>query len=152
MLTFLEKYFIIITVTVIVFDLEVTAMHKRSRQRELLLEILRSTTCHPDADWVYARMREQMPNVSLGTVYRNLALLAGEGTILKLDVGSHADRFDGNPSPHYHLACKTCGAVVDMPMAYSSALNAAAEAQSGCKIEEHALLFYGKCPSCTGNL
>ena len=127
-------------------------MQKRSRQRELLLEILRSTTCHPDADWVYARMREKMPNVSLGTVYRNLSLLAGDGTILLPDVGAHADRYDGNPMPHYHLACRECGAVVDMPMAYSPMLNTKAEAESGCKIEAHALLFYGKCSQCAGNL
>ncbi|MBE7062237.1 MAG: transcriptional repressor [Clostridia bacterium] len=127
-------------------------MQKRSRQRDLLLEILRSTTCHPDADWVFARMREQMPNVSLGTVYRNLSRLAEEGIILKLDVGQNADRFDGCINPHYHLACKGCGAVVDMPMAYTPNLNAAAEAESGCEIEGHALLFYGKCPSCAGSL
>ena len=118
-------------------------MQKRSRQRELLLEVLQSTTCHPDADWVFSQMREKMPNVSLGTVYRNLAKLAEEGVILKLDVGQHADRFDGYNKPHYHLACRGCGAVVDMPMDYSPALNTEAEKKSGCKIEEHALLFYG---------
>lgn len=127
-------------------------MQKRSRQRDLLLEILRSTTCHPDADWVYARMREQLPNVSLGTVYRNLSRLAAEGVILKLDVGQSADRFDGCNTPHYHLACRECSAVVDLPLTYTVALNTAASAESGCEIEGHSLLFYGKCPSCTGNL
>ncbi len=127
-------------------------MQKRSKQRELLLEVLRSTACHPDADWVFSRMREKMPNVSLGTVYRNLAKLAEEGIILKLDVGQHADRFDGCSKPHYHLACRGCGAVMDMPMDYAPALNTEAAEKSGCEIEEHALLFYGKCPSCTGSL
>lgn len=125
-------------------------MQKRSRQRELLLEILCSTTCHPDADWVYARMREKMPNVSLGTVYRNLARLAEEGVILKLDVGQTKDRFDGFAAPHYHLACKGCGAVVDIPLAYTKSLDDNAGKESGCEIESHSLLFYGKCPSCTG--
>ncbi len=125
-------------------------MQKRSQQRELLLEILRSTTCHPDADWVFARMREKMPHVSLGTVYRNLSRLAEEGIILKLDVGQSADRFDGMAAPHYHLACKACGAVVDMPLPYTAQLDAAAERQSGCRIEGHSLLFFGKCPSCAG--
>ncbi len=127
-------------------------MQKRSRQRDLLLEILRGTTCHPDADWVFTRMREQLPNVSLGTVYRNLSRLAEEGIILKLDVGQNADRFDGCNAPHYHLACNGCGAVVDLPLAYTTALNTAATEESGCEIEGHSLLFYGKCPSCTGNL
>ena len=127
-------------------------MQKRSQQRELLLEILRSTTCHPDADWVFARMREKMPHVSLGTVYRNLSRLAEEGTILKLDVGQSADRFDGCAAPHYHLACKKCGAVVDIPLRYTAQLDTAAAEESGCRIEGHSLLFFGKCPSCTGVL
>lgn len=126
-------------------------MH-RSRQRDLLLEILRGTHCHPDADWVYARMREKMPHVSLGTVYRNLARLSEEGTILRLDVGRQADRFDANPMPHYHLACKTCGSVLDLSLAYENALDAAAAAESGFEIEGHSLLFFGKCPSCAGSL
>ncbi|MBQ7036503.1 MAG: transcriptional repressor [Clostridia bacterium] len=125
-------------------------MQKRSRQRELLLEILCGTTCHPDADWVFSKMREKMPNVSLGTVYRNLARLSEEGVILKLDVGQGADRFDGCNDPHYHLACRCCGAVVDVPMAYTPALNDTAKKESGCEIESHSLLFFGKCPSCTG--
>ncbi len=125
-------------------------MQKKSQQRDLLLEILRSTTCHPDADWVFSRMREKMPHVSLGTVYRNLSRLAQEGTILKLDVGQAADRFDGEASPHYHLACKKCGAVVDLPLSYDVRVNTAAEKESGCEIEGHSLLFFGKCPSCAG--
>jgi len=127
-------------------------MQKRSRQRELLLEILQGTACHPDADWVFSHMREKMPNVSLGTVYRNLSRLAEEGVILKLDVGQSADRFDGCAVPHYHLACRECGAVVDLPMAYAPHLDKNAAVESGCEIERHSLLFFGKCPSCTGNL
>ena len=127
-------------------------MRKRSRQRELLLEVLRSTTCHPDADWVFSKMREKMPNISLGTVYRNLSLLAREGTILKLATGEQADRFDGCAAPHYHLLCRGCGSVLDLPMPYAEALNTGAADESGCEIEGHSLLFYGKCPSCTGIL
>lgn len=127
-------------------------MQKRSRQRELLLEILQGTTCHPDADWVYARMREKMPHVSLGTVYRNLARLSEEGAILRLDTGQNAARFDGNAAPHYHLACRACGKVLDLSMPYMDALNTAALADSGCAVEGHSLLFFGKCPSCAGSL
>ena len=127
-------------------------MRKRSRQRELLLEVLRSTPCHPDADWVFSKMREKMPNISLGTVYRNLSLLAREGTILKLATGEQADRFDGCAAPHYHLLCRGCGSVLDLPMPYAEALNTGAADESGCEIEGHSLLFYGKCPSCTGIL
>ncbi|MDD6308408.1 MAG: transcriptional repressor [Clostridia bacterium] len=125
-------------------------MKKRSRQRELLLEVLRNTTCHPDADWIFQRMREKMPNISLGTVYRNLAKLSADGTILKLQVGQNAERFDGCTDHHYHLACNVCGHVLDLSVPYASALDAAAS-ESGCLVEKHTLLFHGKCPSCMGN-
>ncbi len=125
-------------------------MQKRSRQRELLLEVLQGTTCHPDADWVFCEMRKTLPSISLGTVYRNLAHLTAEGVITKLQVGQHADRFDGNITPHYHMACTTCGRVLDLPLPYKSVLDEAAQKDSGCIIDSHALIFYGKCPSCTG--
>lgn len=125
-------------------------MEKRSRQRELLLEVLRGTTCHPDADWVFSEMRKTMPGISLGTVYRNLARLAADGVITKLQVGQHADRFDGTINPHYHMACKACGKVVDLMLPYDFVLDEAAQNESGCKIDSHTLVFYGECPSCMG--
>ncbi len=124
-------------------------MQKRSRQRELLLEVLRGTTCHPDADWIFSEMRKIMPSISLGTVYRNLSHLAAEGVITKLQVGQHADRFDGNTTHHYHMACKACGDVLDLPLPYEDILDTAAQKESGCEIDSHALIFYGTCPSCT---
>lgn len=125
-------------------------MERRSRQRDLLLEVLRGTTCHPDADWVYNEMRKTMPNISLGTVYRNLSRLAAEGVIMKLQVGHHADRFDGTTKPHYHMVCKTCDSVLDLMLPYQSALDESLELDNGCRIDSHTLTFYGECPSCMG--
>ena len=76
---------------------------KYSRQRESIKNYLQSTTEHPTADTVYAHVREKVPNISLGTVYRNLNLLAEAGDALKISTPSGGDRFDGRTNPHYHF-------------------------------------------------
>lgn len=76
---------------------------KFSRQRQAIMDYLMSTTEHPTADTIYANVKEQYPNISLGTVYRNLNLLADEGQILRLSCGDGSDHFDGTIEPHYHF-------------------------------------------------
>ena len=77
-------------------------MLKRSKQRESIKKFLISRYDHPTAETVYMNIKEEFPNISLGTVYRNLSLLADIGEIQKLSTGIGPDRFDGNPKPHYH--------------------------------------------------
>ena len=79
-----------------------------SKQREALLRVLRSTRSHPTAYWVYEELRKEIPNISLGTVYRNLAKLAQNGDILKLDIISDKERFDGFTARHAHFVCNEC--------------------------------------------
>ena len=81
---------------------------KYSRQREAIKEYLHNTKEHPTADKVYVNIRKEYPNISLGTVYRNLNLLVEHGEILKLSCTDGSDRFDGNPVPHYHFVCNKC--------------------------------------------
>ena len=81
-------------------------MLKRSKQRESIKKFLISRYDHPTAETVYMNIKEEFPNISLGTVYRNLSLLADIGEIQKLSTGIGPDRFDGNPTPHYHFICK----------------------------------------------
>ena len=81
-------------------------MLKRSKQRESIKKFLISRYDHPTAETVYMNIKEEFPNISLGTVYRNLSLLADIGEIQKLSTGIGPDRFDGNPKPHYHFICK----------------------------------------------
>lgn len=76
---------------------------KYSRQREAIKASLMNRCDHPTADALYASIREEFPNISLGTVYRNLNLLVETGEIRKLSCGSGADHYDGDVSPHYHL-------------------------------------------------
>ena len=89
---------------------------KHSKQREAIMAFLKTRYDHPTADTVYMNIRQEFPNISLGTVYRNLSLLADLGEIQKLTPGQGPDRFDANVQPHYHFICKTCGQVMDMDM------------------------------------
>ncbi len=88
-------------------------MKHYSKQREAILEVLRSTDTHPTANWIYERVREIIPNISLGTVYRNLSGLTADGAILQIDVGDGFEHFDGDISPHLHLYCRECGKIFD---------------------------------------
>ena len=85
-----------------------------TRQRTILLEELRKTATHPTADELYHMVRQRLPRISLGTVYRNLDLLAEQGEILKLESAGSSKRFDGVTRPHYHARCQKCGRVVDI--------------------------------------
>ena len=87
---------------------------KYSRQRESIKEFLRSRTDHPTADTVYENLRQIYPNISLGTVYRNLSLLSDIGEIRKLTNFGSADRYDGRVAPHSHFMCTRCNRVIDM--------------------------------------
>ena len=80
--------------------------YKYSRQREEIKKYLSTRKDHPSADQVYAAMRQEIPNISLGTVYRNLTMLADTGEILRLRVGDGVDHFDYDTSEHYHFICK----------------------------------------------
>ena len=124
---------------------------KYSRQRAAILSFLQSRRDHPTAETVYTRMKEAFPNISLGTVYRNLNQLAEAGMIAKHSFGVLSiDHFDYNTSPHYHFVCKCCNAVIDLPMEHSgfaSIDEAASEGFDGL-IEEHRLYFCGICKNC----
>ena len=93
-------------------------MLKYSRQREAIKTFLAGRYDHPTAETVYLGIKEEFPNISLGTVYRNLSLLSDIGEIQKLSTGIGPDRFDGNPALHYHFICKHCGSVLDLSVNY----------------------------------
>lgn len=86
-----------------------------SPKREAILQCLRSTTCHPSAEWVYAQLKPHIPDLSLATVYRNLARFRSEGAVQVIGCVDGEDRYDGNTAPHGHFICRTCGAVIDLP-------------------------------------
>lgn len=87
---------------------------KYSRQRAAIKEYLNSTHEHPNAEIVYENLKERFPNISLGTVYRNLSLLSELGEIKKVATQKGPDRFDAELRPHYHFSCMECGDIIDI--------------------------------------
>ena len=87
---------------------------KHSKKRDAILECVRSTKTHPSAEWVYAQLKPQIPDLSLGTVYRNLSMFKQEGIIGSMGVVDGMERFEGNTSPHAHFVCSHCSAVIDV--------------------------------------
>ena len=122
---------------------------KYSRQRESILQYLRSTKCHPTAETVYQHIVADHPNISLGTVYRNLTLLTELGEINKITAFDGPDRFDGNVTPHYHFLCRECGAVLDLEMDSLAHIDLLAAHNFKGTIESHTVQFFGKCPDCS---
>lgn len=121
---------------------------KYSRQREAIVNYLKSTTAHPTAEIVYENIRKTYPNISLGTVYRNLNLLVNHNKILKLSYGDGSDHFDGNTIPHNHFVCRCCNRVLDLEMEPIDHINIIAGAGFSGKVEGHFTYFYGICKDC----
>lgn len=121
---------------------------KYSRQREAIKQYLSSTKAHPTADSVYMHVKEEFPNISLGTVYRNLNLLADLGEVIKITTPDGADRFDAETKPHYHFCCNKCGAVLDMNIPDLDELNTYASKNFDGEIDGHTILFHGICNKC----
>ena len=123
-------------------------MIKRSRQREAIQKCLAGRYDHPTAEMVYMSIKDEFPNISLGTVYRNLSLLSDLGEIRKIPVSGGPDRFDGNPGGHYHFSCRKCKSVLDLELTQQEQLNELAGKNFPGIIEEHTILFTGICPNC----
>lgn len=123
-------------------------MPNYSRQRESIKKYLETHPTHPTAETVYLDMREEFPNISLGTVYRNLNLLADMGEILRISSGSRPDRYDGNTRPHYHFICNQCGKLLDMDMEPNQSIDQEAGLNFSGIITGHVTHFFGLCPEC----
>ena len=128
---------------------EIPRMNAPSRrltpQRAEILAELRAAADHPTATELYERLRPRLPRLSLGTVYRNLDVLATDGQVVKLPGRGAEARYDGVPEPHDHARCRCCGAVSDLPgreMAGEPSLPA------GFVLEERRLEYVGVCAAC----
>ena len=122
---------------------------KHFKKREAVLECLRGTNSHPGAEWVHAQLRREYPDISLGTVYRNLAMFKDQGLIASVGTVNGVERFDANTEPHVHFICSSCHRVDDLPdMEIPASLNAAANACSGGQAQTCHLSFTGKCREC----
>jgi Fur family ferric uptake transcriptional regulator len=125
-----------------------TTHNRVTKQRLVILEELRGLRSHPTAEELYAKVRERLPHVSLGTVYRNLDLLAASGEILQLNAGGNVRRFDGDTHAHCHVRCMICGRVGDVRVDRDlSSATAHAQAE-GFAIVASRLEFDGICAAC----
>lgn len=119
-----------------------------SKKRQAILDAIRSTGSHPDAEWIYNRLKPEYPDLSLATVYRNLRSFAEAGEISCVGVVGGSERYDRNTHRHAHLICSACGAVIDLEGIGVSADYAAAELMTGGRVLSHSLTFTGLCGKC----
>lgn len=119
-----------------------------TRQRQVILEIVNSMRTHPTADEIYEIVRKKLPKISLGTVYRNLDLLAQNGTIQVYEHSGSQKRFDGNAHEHYHVRCVSCGRIDDAHQCPCEDLERLIKGKTDYEIIGHRLEFIGLCPSC----
>jgi Fur family peroxide stress response transcriptional regulator len=124
---------------------------RNSLQKKVIKDAL-AMMDHPTATEVYERVRCEHPQISLGTVYRNLGTMAQDGSALRLTFTGQPDRFDPNTFEHYHAVCSNCGAIFDACDGIDDTLirklDKAVERATGIKIKQHNLVFEGTCARC----
>ena len=122
---------------------------KHFRKRDAILQYLQSVTDHPSAEKVFTQLKAQIPDLSMGTVYRNLNLFKQQGLAVSVATVKGVERFDGNTGPHVHFICQECDAVIDlMDMEIPESLKSVAEHSSGGQVAECQLCFTGICQDC----
>ena len=123
-------------------------MNRRSKQREAIGGVLRGTSSHPSAEWMYEQVRKEMPGIGLATVYRNLRLMKEAGEIYELHTADSASHFDGDTSLHYHFLCDRCGRIMDLDEPVDVNVEGRVEQRTGLKVTRHHLALYGLCLEC----
>jgi len=125
--------------------------HRNTKQRQLILDAVRARCDHPSADQIYLDVRAVDDRISRGTVYRNLSVLVRQGDVLQVKL-PNTDRYEGELDKHYHLLCKECGAVRDVPLPYQSELDMEVVEKTGYIVDRHRAVFEGICPDCRQKL
>ncbi|GAA6514738.1 transcriptional repressor [Phocea massiliensis] len=123
-------------------------LRRFSRQRQMVLDVVKNRTKHPTADKVYEILKKDHPEISLGTVYRNLNLLSEMGEISRVETSSVKDHFDGNQHPHAHFVCRKCGGVFDLNLDISQLLQSAKGVEGSFQVEDCKVLVQGVCEDC----
>jgi Fur family peroxide stress response transcriptional regulator len=124
-------------------------MNRRAtKQREAILKILENTCSHPTADQIYDTVRKDIPNISKGTVYRNLQVLREDGLVSELNLNGTLSRYEEKQSRHYHFRCEKCGRVFDLDEPVNTEIDKRVSARTGLKISFHYTEFWGLCTDC----
>jgi len=129
-------------------EFTVITVSRKSKQKDSILRVVKETNSHPTAEWIYEEVRREIPNISLGTVYRDLNLLKQEGEISELDLAGTLRRFDGNVQNHYHFRCEQCGRVFDMDEPVNEEIDKRIIQKTGFNVSHHVLEFRGLCKEC----
>lgn len=126
-------------------------MTKYSHQREIIYNILSGVKSHPTAQWIYDKSRKSIPNLSLGTVYRNLTKLKEDNRIIGFSVDNGTEHFDADTSMHAHFCCSKCRNITDIALSDSTfeKLENEVKNASDCTVDGTRLLFYGVCEKCS---
>ena len=125
------------------------ASSKNFRKRGAILNYLQQSCQHPSAETIYTDLKSQIPDLSMGTVYRNLTLFKQQGMVTSVATVKGVERFDANTDPHVHFICSDCDAVIDLHQLQTpEALCAEAEGYIGCKVGACQLSFTGQCRTC----
>ena len=119
-----------------------------SRQREIILDTLKTNVVHPTAEYIYSILQKENPKISLATLYRNLNQLAEHGIIKKIDGLEQSSHYDHNTHAHYHFICDNCKKVYDISSAIAPELVKRAEAETDFQILGHDIVFHGICKEC----
>ena len=128
------------------------ASQKNFRKRNAILSYLQGTTAHPSAETIYSDLKAQIPDLSIGTVYRNLTHFRKQGLVSSIATVNGIERFDANTEPHVHFICEDCNAVIDLhQLSTPQALCSEAEGSIGCSVSGCQLSFTGKCRDCLEN-
>lgn len=116
-----------------------------SDMRNTIYKYLCGTKEHPSAEMIYLDLRESNPNLSFGTVYRNLKQLEETGRVIRVSTVNNRERYDANCSDHLHFACEKCGRVIDLKDADTATAITACGLPNGIRIRS----IYGICESCS---
>jgi len=122
--------------------------HRETRQLAAVFDVVHAAQDHPTAEEVHVRVRRRLPQVSLGTVYRNLQKLATQQRLRVVHLADRTARYDGMLQEHDHFMCERCGEVTDLVRGRTAPPDCAALGRAGYGIRTHALTFYGTCPQC----
>ncbi len=123
-------------------------MTRTSLKRNRILELLKSVTCHPTAEWIYMELKEEIPELSLATVYRNLEQLEKKGIIQKIEGQEKTTHYDGNAEPHYHLSCVRCMKIFDIPAELIHLPVEGITKNAPFEVTDYTISFRGICPDC----
>ncbi len=123
-------------------------MKKYSRKREAILKAVMDTDTHPSAAWIYEKLKPEFPDLSLATVYRNIAEFVKEGLIVSVGNVDGLERYDAKVYPHTHFICNNCNKVIDLIEYDDKIRDSAVSKETGFVVERHEIIFRGLCDDC----